>query len=236
MTPSERSGIEIVEVDDETSPLADEAVALIERTFDPRDRQSGDELRAEIAEKRLDLIAPFGFHLLVARESNAVVGVALGVYLAGVNAGFVHYLAVSPTHRGRGIGRVLRPGLVTRFIADAKNAGQADLNWVVGEVRLDNPWMRGLVSSRGAIPFDFTYYHPGMRPGGPSSPYVLYRQPIADHTTDLPIATVRRLLYAVYRRAYRVRYPLQHPGFAAMLDQLEGRSTVGMHPAFTTYE
>ena len=232
MNEGAQSGIEIVEVDDERSALAHEAVTLIEQTFDPRDRQSGDELHLEIAEKRLDLIAPFGFHLLVARMDGSVVGVALGVYLAGVNAGFVHYLAVSPNHRGHGIGRVLRPSLVTSFTADAKNAGQQNLNWVVGEVRLDNPWMRGLVSKRGAIPFDFTYYHPGMRPGGPSSPYVLYRQPVADQKTDLPVVTVRRLLYAVYRRAYRVRYPLQHPGFAAMLEELEGRDTIGMHPAF----
>jgi hypothetical protein len=43
---------------------------------------------------------------------------------------------------------------------------------------------------------------------------------------------VRRILYTVYRRAYRVRYPLEHAGFRNMLAQLEGREFVGAHPDF----
>ena len=46
MTAGESSAIEIIDIDDERSALASEAVALIEQTFDPRDRQTGDGLPA----------------------------------------------------------------------------------------------------------------------------------------------------------------------------------------------
>ena len=212
--------------------VAEHAIRLIEQAFAPRDRQSADELRLEIAEKRYGLIAPFGFHLMVASAADVVIGVGLGVYLAGVNAGFVQYLAVASSHRGGGVGRMLRPALVERFRGDARAAGFTELNWVLGEVRIDNPWIRKLVSARGAIPLDLTYYHPGMRPDAAATPYVLYRQPIGDTSELLRADVVRRVLYAIYRRAYRVRYPLQHPGFAAMITELDGATTVGMHPTF----
>lgn len=229
---TDASELRILEVEDERSPLAVQALELFERTFDPRDRHQVEELRYEIAEKRLRLLAPFDFHLLIGCSGDALLGAIIGNYLAGVNAGFISYLAVAESGRGRGIGRLLRADLVAHFRADAQRAGQADLAWVLGEVRAANPWLRRLVRHRGAIPFDLTYYHPGMRPGAGSPPYVLYRQPVSDARVDLPMPLVRQILYAIYRRAYRVRYPLQHAGFAAMLEELEGRETVGAHPDF----
>jgi GNAT superfamily N-acetyltransferase len=226
------SDVRIIEVDDERTPLAHAAIALIERSFARPDRHSADELRSELTEKRLRLIAPFDFHMLIACRADDLLGAALGVYLAGVNAGFVNYLAVAESHRGQGIGRLLRPELIVRFREDAVRAVQADLQWVLGEVRLTNPWMRRLVRNRGAYPLDLAYFHPGMRPESEPSPYVLYRQPVANTDVDLPAELVRRVLYAIYRRAYRVRYPLQHTGFLAMLEQLEDRVLVGLHPAF----
>lgn len=229
---TQRPDIEIVEVDDERTTLADEAVALFEETFDRRDRHDTHELRLEIAEKRLELLPPFDFHLLVARAEHHVHGAIMGCYLAGANAGFVNYLAVPASMRGMGIGRLLRPRLVELFQEDARRHSGQELAWVIGEVRSDNPWMRRLVRNRGAIPFDLRYFHPGMRPSGHSPPYVLYRQPFADPRVELPVAFVRRILYTVYRRAYRVRYPLDHDGFRDMLQQLEGREFVGAHPDF----
>ncbi|HUF51777.1 MAG TPA: GNAT family N-acetyltransferase [Longimicrobiales bacterium] len=226
------TAVRVVEVDDERSPLADDSLALIARTFDPRDSHPPDELRAEIAEKRLGLIAPFDFHVLAASEGDVVIGVVIGAYLAGVNAGFVNYLAVAESHRGHGVGRLLRPALVQCFRDGARRAGNTDLNWVLGEVRSVNPWLQRLVASRGAVPFDLAYYHPGMRPGPHASPYILYRQPVGNHAIELPVALVRQLLYAIYRRAYRVRYPLRHEGFTAMLEQLAARDVVGPHPGF----
>jgi len=229
---TERPDIEIVEVDDERTALADEAISLFEQTFDRRDRHGVDELRSEIAEKRLELLPPFDFHLLVAQSEGQLQGAIMGCYLAGANAGFVNYLAVPEAMRGMGVGRLLRPRLVQLFKDDAHHHSGTDLAWVIGEVRHDNPWLRRLVRNRGAIPFDLTYFHPGMLPSANAPPYVLYRQPFADARIELPSAFVRRILYTVYRRAYRVRYPLEHAGFRNMLAQLEGREFVGAHPDF----
>jgi GNAT superfamily N-acetyltransferase len=223
----------VVAITDERAPLADAALALIEETFAPADRQPADELRSEIAERRLGMFSNYNSHLLAALcggDDDPACTIS-GAYLGGVNAGIVLYLAVRRRYRGRRIARLLRPALVEAFRADARAAGHDDLAWVLGEVRATSPWLRRLVRSRGAIPFDLDYYHPGMRPGA-AEPYRLYRQPMADHRRELSAAHTRRILYAIYRRAYRVRYPLQREGFQAMLQQLEGRRTVGVHPDF----
>lgn len=231
MTPSSEQA-RVVEITDDRDPLALAALQLIATTFDPTDRQPIEQLRSEVEEKRRDLLDPFDFHLVAVVEGDDVLAAITGAYLQGINAGFVMYLAVQPGRRSGGLGRAIRRALVQRFREDARHAGKADLAFVLGEVRASNPWLRRLVSKRGAIPFDLTYYHPGMRPDVRSPAYVLYRQPVADDRVILHVAEVRRILYSVYRRGYRVRYPLLHGGFRAMLEQLEGRETVGAHSRF----
>jgi GNAT superfamily N-acetyltransferase len=223
----------IVEVEDERDPLAGQAVGIIQDMFAPADRQPVSEMLSELAERRLGLFSNYNYHLFAAvydgEEDPA--GSIIGVYLGGVNAGFVMYLAVRRQHRGRRIARLLRPALIEAFRADARRLGRDDLAWVLGEVRATSPWLRRLIRTRSAIPFDLDYYHPGMTPGA-GERYVLYRQPIGDHRRELTSAHTRRIIYAIYRRAYRVRYPLQRAGFAAMIEQLQNRSTVGVHPDF----
>jgi GNAT superfamily N-acetyltransferase len=223
----------IVEIVDERDPLAEPALGLVQQMFTPADRQPVAEMMSELAERRLGLFSTYNFHLLAAvfEGEEEPAGSIIGVYLGGVNAGFIMYLAVRREHRGRRIARLLRPRLIEAFRADARRSGRDDLAWVLGEVRASSPWLRRLVRTRGAIPFDLEYYHPGMTPGE-GEPYVLYRQPVADLRHELSAALTRRIIYAIYRRAYRVRYPLQRPGFAAMIEQLQHRSSVGVHPDF----
>lgn len=227
------SAIRIAEIGDERDPLAAAALGVLEDVFAVADRQPSAELRSEIAERRLGMLTGSSFHLLaaVAPEDPTPAGVIVGLYLDTVNAGLILYLAVRPEYRGRRIARMLRPRLIEVFRENARNAGGVDLAWILGEVRADSPWLRRLVRTRGAIPFDLDYLHPGMSPGG-AERYVLYRQPVADARRELPAQLVRRILYAIYRRGYRVRYPLQRAGFKYMLHQLEGRHTVGVHPDF----
>jgi GNAT superfamily N-acetyltransferase len=223
----------VVEVTDEREPLADATLAIIGDTFASPDRHRLSDLQSEIAERRLGVLSGYNFHLLAAVPADAdePAGAILGAYLDGVNAGFVAYLAVREKYRGRRVARSLRPRLVELFREDARREGFDDLAWVLGEVRRESAWLRRLVRTRGAIPFDLTYYHPGMTLDSPE-PYVLYRQPLSDTRVELPVSVVRRVLFALYRRAYRVRYPLQRDTFADMLRQIEGRETVGVHPDF----
>ncbi|MEJ2185051.1 MAG: GNAT family N-acetyltransferase [Gemmatimonadota bacterium] len=217
----------IVEVLDERTPAAQSALGLIMDTFPAHERQPLAELRSEIAEKRLGLLAAYDFHLFAAFGDSGpdkyAVAAAVGVYLEGVNAGFVNYLAVRPAVRGRGHGRALRRRLVEQLRSDARDAGFDDLAWVIGEVRPDNDWLRRLVREKSAIPFDLTYYHPAPIPGAADERFVLYRQPVGDVREALPSELVQRLLYAIYRRAYRVSYPLERPAFRDMLAELKTR-------------
>ncbi len=228
----EWTGERVEEIEDEREPLAREALGLIHDAFPPHERQPLDQIAMEVAEKRLGLLTSYDFHLFAAvSETGRASAVSAGVYLGGVNAGFVTYLAVRPGNRGRHLGRRMRVRLVEAFRADARSAGRDDLAWVVGEVRLENPWLRRLVRDRAAIPFDLTYLHPGVEPGEKGEDWVLYRQPVGDPRVEIPAREVRQLLYAIWRRAYRVRWPLDVPGFRAMLDEIESRTTIGAHPA-----
>jgi GNAT superfamily N-acetyltransferase len=228
---AEEAAARIVAIKDERDPRAREALQLIEAMFQPQDRQTVEEMLSEVAEDRMGLLAADGFHVLASLDDDGhPEGTTAGFYMHGVNAGFVTYLAVKPEARARKLARTLRRRLVEAFRDDAREGGWDDLAWVIGEVRTRSPWLRRLVRSRGAVPLDLDYFHPGMDPGASADKYVLYLQPVADERRELPVDLVRKILYAVYRHAYRVRYPLVRPGFRAMLEQLEGREVVGERP------
>lgn len=232
-TPAEERGMSdrIVEVQDEQSALAQQALALIKSAFPPEERQPIHQIAMEIGEKRMGLLTSYDFHLFAAvSEDDEVMGVSSGVYLGGVNTGFVTYLAVRKGFRERRLGRKMRVALIDAFKADAKALEWDDLDAVVGEVRLDSPWLKRLVRDRGVLPLNLTYYHPGVSPGESDVRWILYRQPIGDHRRMLPAIEVRQLLYAVWRRAYRIRWPLEYAAFQAMLSELEGQDSVGPHP------
>lgn len=227
----------LVEVLDERDAIAERALGLIERAFPPRERQPIAQIAMEIAEKRLGLLTSYDFHLIAAvSDGDEVMAVVSGVYLGGVNTGFVTYLAVDRAHRARRVGRGLRTALIDAFRRDARALEWPDLAAVVGEVRLDSPWLQRLVRDRAVLPLDLTYFHPGEDPSSPDAEWILYRQPVADERSELPVGEVRQLLYAIWRRAYRVRWPLERVGFQAMLSELAGRTHVGPHAAVPSRE
>jgi GNAT superfamily N-acetyltransferase len=220
----------IIEVQDERGPLAEKALGLIQAHFPPRERQPIEQIAMEIAEKRMRLLTSYDFHLFAAvDEHDEVMAVSSGVYLGGVNTGLVTYLAVAEAYRERQLGRSVRSALVEAFRQDARSLDWSELAAVVGEVRIENPWLRRLVREKAVLPLDLTYFHPGLDPSEGNARWILYRQPIADRRELLPAAEVRQLLYAIWRRAYRVRWPLEREGFIHMLDQLAEREEIGAH-------
>ena len=234
-TPADAT-LNLVEVRDERDPLATEALELVLEMFAPEDRQSTRALLSEIAESRMELLEGDGFHLITAlSEDGRPMGTIVGVYLMAVNAGFILYLAVRPEFLKRELARTLRRALAEAFRSDARRNGRGELAWVVGEIQAESAWLRRLVREREVIPFDLTYYHPGMSPGSGDKEYILYRDPVGDTRPELPARLVRQIIYDIYRRAYRVSYPLVHPGFAAMIDELEGRDMVGPHRRTTEW-
>jgi GNAT superfamily N-acetyltransferase len=220
----------VVAVTDERSRLAARAFDLIHDAM--WDVQPVSTLLAELEETRHGLAVGGDYHLLALVDGRGEpVAAVSGAYLEDVNAGYIAYLAVAEEQRGRLLGRGLRARLVEAFRADARRVHGADLLWAVGEVRRESPWLRTLVRDGRAIPFDLPYFHPWL-PRRAEGMYVLYREPVADHRPELPTDEVERLLYAIWHRSYRIRYPLQSDTFRYMLSRLKGRETVGTHPDF----
>jgi len=224
--------LRVVEVRDERSDVAKAAIELIHVSIG--DVQPTADLLSELEECRLGLPSGGDYHLLAALdEAGEPMAAAAGVYLEGVNAGFITYLAVRKEMRNRQLGRELRAHLLRCFHDDARDARGEALAWTVGEVRRESAWLRTLVQGGQAITFDLGYFHPWM-PLRAEGRYVLYREPAADTRAEIPSHEVARLLFAIWRRAYRIRYPLQSETFCYMLRGLEGRDGIGPDPGFTS--
>lgn len=179
-----------------------------------------------LQERDADVWTDLNWHLFVAEQDGRMVGAATGSYLGNVNVGLIGYVAVREAARSFGVGPRLRWGLRLAFERDARRISGAPLKALVGEVRPDNPWLRSLVG-RGAIALDLAYYQPSLRRRGKAVPLVLYYQPLDVSRSSLPAPDVRRLLYTIWRRAYRVPRPLANPNFRRMLRALAGRSRIG---------
>lgn len=211
----------VVHIEDERDPRLEAALSLIRSSFSHDERQPTRELRMEVEEKRLGLLTSYDFHLLAAVAGDRVLGVASGVYLAGVNTGFVGYLTTRTEAQGAGLGTRLRGALVDALRANAREHGYAELDGVVGEIEAESPWLRRMVEQKAAVPFDIPYLQPRLSADRQPVHLVLYRQPVGGRNGPLPPDDVKKLIHALYRRAYRVRYPLRLPGFRKMLSALE---------------
>jgi hypothetical protein len=220
----------VVTIDDERTPLAREALELISHAIG--DVQPVDDLLSEIEESRRGMASGGRYHLLATLDAaGRPAAAAAGIYLEAVNAGFITYLAVRKDVRGLLLGRGLRAHLVDAIRGEAVATIGEDPAWTVGEVRRGSPWLRTLVGAGQAIPFAFPYFHPWM-PRSSEGRYVLYREPVADPRPTLPADEVVRLVYAIWRRAYRIRFPLQNDTFCYMLDALQARGEIGADPEF----
>jgi hypothetical protein len=219
--------ISIREVRTERDPAFKSAHDLLRRTFHRAEMLSIREWAQSLQEREAGLWTDLGWHLLVATRHGRVVGAASGSYLGNWNIGVVGYIAVNVSGRGHGLGHRLRGGLRRCFELDAWRIARRHLRAIVGEVRADNPWLRRIVREQGAIALDFPYYQPSVRWLRSPVPLVLYYQPITYPRRSLPAADVRRLVYTIWRRMYRVARPLSNKAFRRMLAALEGRERVG---------
>lgn len=221
--------VRISTVSSARDPRFRRAFSLYAAIFPASERIGREYFKNLFEEKRLGLLAPFNFHFLVAHEGERVLGFISGTYLAIANLGFVGYLAVRPSAAGRHVGSRLRQQLVQLVRRDALAAGHPRLLGMMGEVEEGNPWLQTM-RRRGALALDLDYLQPSTD-GTAVVPLVLYLQPTSGRRVrSLSAPALRRVLYAVYRRLYRIRFPLKQPEFRRMLRQLEGRARVGTRP------
>jgi hypothetical protein len=217
----------IREVRDPRDPLVREAYALLRRTFARGERVAMREWVESLRENAGKLPTDFSWHLFVAEQEGVVVGLASGTYLGNVNIGVVGYLAMHPIVRSRGIGSRLRLRLRRQFARDAQRLGHRALDGIVGEVSPANPWLRRLASRPEVLVLDFPYFQPRLYDGDDPTPFLLYYESLASPRTRMPVGELRRILYTIWRRIYRVARPLDQPPFRAMMRALDGRRSVG---------
>lgn len=220
-------GVRIREVQRVDDPGLGRAHRMLARVFPRAELMPVREWRYVLRERMADVWSDLSWHLVVAEQGGRAVGAASGNYLGSLNVGIVGYVAVQPGLRSRGLGPELRRRLRELFVADARAISGRRLEALVGEVHADNPWLHYLVRREGAIALDIPYRQPALGRREDPVPLVLYYQAIRGRRRTLPTVFVRRLLYALWRRAYRIPRPLTDPAFRRMLNALAGRRTVG---------
>jgi hypothetical protein len=208
-------------------PALSRAHRMLRRIFPASELVKQREWRETLQEHQANLWTDIRWHLLVAERAGRVVGVSTGTYLGNVNAGIIGYLAITSAARRLGIGPRLRRRLAASFGRDAQRIRGASLGAIVGEVRRDNPWLRTLIRREHVLALDFTYLQPRLRRGEPLVPLVLYYESMGRVRQRLRATEVRRLLYTMWRRIYRIARPMAEPAFRQMMRELAGRRWIG---------
>ena len=208
-------------------PAFPEAYALLQRVFPASELVRAQEFLRSLRERAAGVWTDLLWHMVIGERGPQLLGVATGSYLGSLNVGLIGYLAVRPGSRSVGLGPRLRSKLLRVFDGDARRLHGRPCDALIGEVEPDNPWLRRLVRHHHAIPLDLPYCQPPVRPTELEVPLVLYYQPLHRTRKRLPVGEVRRLLYAIWRRGYRIASPLEDARFRRMLRALEGRRWVG---------
>jgi hypothetical protein len=220
----------IREIVDPKDPAVRSAYALLARTFPRKERVARSDWTGSLAEGAQGLATDFAWHLLVAERDDAVIGLASGTYLGNVNLGVIGYLAMVPEVRSLGVGTRLRTRLRQRFARDATQLRARPLDGIIGEVSATNPWLRRLATRPEVLLLDFPYFQPRLYDGDTPSPFILYYESLERQRDRLPVGELRRILYTVWRRVYRIPRPLDDPAFRAMLRAMQHRRSIGRRP------
>jgi GNAT superfamily N-acetyltransferase len=215
------------EVVDPADPAVAKGHRLLRRIFPKVELVSCVEWSHSLRERQQRLWTDLRWHLVIAEAAGRVVGVATGTYLGNVNTGIIGYVAVARSARQLGIGPRLRAKLRSRFERDAQQIRCRPLQAVVGEGRSDNPWLRALLRTARVLALDLPYFQPQPRRRERPVPLVFYYESIGRARRRLSAATIRRLLYTIWRRLYRIGRPLSDPAFQRILRGLSKRRSVG---------
>lgn len=215
------------EVVDPADPALAKGHRLLRRLFPKAELVSSVEWTHSLRERQGKLWTDLRWHLVIAETAGRVIGVVTGTYLGNVNTGVIGYLAVSRSARQLGVGPKLRGKLRTLFQRDARQIHGLPLQAVVGEVHRDNPWLRTLMRAERVLALDFPYFQPQLRRGEGPVPLVFYYESCDRGRRRLSAAMIRRLLYTIWRRLYRIGRPLSDPAFRQNLQGLSNRRSIG---------
>lgn len=227
-THAPSSRVTLREITDPRDRALAPAYRLLSQSFERGERVEKREWVGSLRENADGLLSDLAWHLIIAEdEQGRVLGLVSGTYLGNVNVGVIGYLAIVAEARSRGLGSRLRTRLRRCFERDAQRIRGEPVEAIIGEVSPSNRWLRTLASRPGVVILDFTYLQPRLREGDEPSPFTLYYESLGRPRSSIPVSALRRILYAIWRRIYRIPRPLDRPAFRAMMRSLEGRRTVG---------
>lgn len=219
--------ITIRELTSVADPALRQAHSLLKKNFERNELVGLHEWISSLEEKSDRVLTDIAWHLFVAEQDGKVVGLASGTYIGNVNVGMVGYLVISSGERARGTGNRLRTRLRAQFEKDALAIAGRKLAGIIGEVSDGNPWLKTLTRRPAIIVLDFEYFQPHLNPGDTPSSFFLYFESVNRKKPRVAGADLRRILYAIWRRVYRVRRPLDSPEFRSMLKSIGRRRIVG---------
>lgn len=233
MTSTQRKpAIRIREIVDPKDADLKDAYQLLTTSFRREERVAFRDWVDSLNEKSHQLLADVAWHLLVATQHGRIVGLISGSYLGNVNVGVIGYLTITPEARAGGVGTRLRTRLRERFERDAQRITARPLDAIVGEVSDDNRWLRTLARRPNVLVLDFPYYQPRIHERHQPIRFHLYHESMHRRRSSLPVGELKRILYTMWRRVYRVSRPLDRAAFRTMLRALEDRRTIkGLKPA-----
>ena len=231
-TRAKKPAIRIREITDPEDPTLKSAYALLSQSFPRQERVSINEWRATLVERAGRVWTDFSWHLVVAQNGNRVLGLATGTFLGSVNVGIIGYLAIAPGQRSGGLGTRLRARLRDRFQADARRLNGRALAGVLGEVSTDNPWLKRLARNPRVLVLDVPYWQPSLHSEDEPSPFALYYEAIGRNPRWVSASELRKILYAIWRHAYRVSRPLDRDVFQQIIAYLKNRRRIGPHPVY----
>jgi hypothetical protein len=222
-----RAPLRIREVRDPNDRALAGAYRLLRGAFTARELVRRRDIREAIIERNRGFLGDLNWHMFVAERGKTLVGVATISYVGELNIAVIGYLAVRSTERATGVGLRLRARLLQAVHKDALRIRRRPVDALLGEVRAGNPWLRHLVGVHGALALDFPYWQPSIDGKARPVRLVLYYQPVAQERQSLGVNEVRRLLYVIWRRIYRIPRPMKNPTFQRMLKALQGRRMIG---------
>ena len=208
------------------------AYRLLRTSFHKHERVPLTDWRETLRERVSRVWTDYAWHLMIAEQRGKVIGLATGTYLGNVNVGVIGYLAIDQDAQHSGLGSRLRAKLRDAFRRDARRLLARELKAVIGEVSADNPWLASLSRRPGVLVLDMQYFQPRLSPDDVASPFQLYYESIGRPRRWVSVAELRKVLYAIWRRAYRVARPFNRPAFRKMLRSLAGRRRIGSHPSY----
>ncbi len=216
-TGEPRTPVQVREIRSPRDQALGRAHRLLKQVFPRAELLPLRDWRESLREREAGLWTDLDWHLLVAEWEGKLAGAASGSYIGNLNVGLVGYVAVVPELRGTGVGGRLREALRAAIEYDARRIRGRPLAAMIGEVHVENPWLAHLAREQGVLALDFPYLQPSLHNTARPVELVLYVQPLRGRRGSVPADEVRRLVYTLWRRVYRIDRPMTRPAFRRML-------------------